>query len=69
MRQVCASQNIILVLNKPLHDQAAGIYILEDSAQGWKIVWKITVDQEAKLHLGQLWNFEDNLSAKCIILQ
>ena len=39
MRQVCASQNIIVVLNKPLHDQAAGI--LEDNAQGWQIIWKI----------------------------
>ncbi len=54
----------VYLVNKPL--QAAGI--LEDNAQGWKIVEKWKVGREAKLW-GQLWNFEDNLSAKGIILQ
>ncbi len=44
------------LVNKPF--QAVGI--LEDNARGWQIV-------ERKI--AELWNFEDTLTAKVIILQ
>ena len=37
-----------------------------DNVRGWEIVRKMNIGREAKLR-GQMWNFEDNLSAKDII--
>ena len=49
----------VQLVNKPL--PAGGIS--EDNAHGWEIVRKINT------LLGQMWNFEDSLSAKGIILR
>ena len=49
------------LVNKPL--QAAGMSA--DNVRGWESE-KWTFGREAKLR-GQMWNFEDNLSAKDII--
>ena len=49
------------LVNKPL--QAAGMSA--DNVRGWES-GKWTFGREAKLR-GQMWNFEDNLSAKGII--
>ena len=51
------------LVNKPL--SAAGIS--EDNAQSWESE-KWTLGREARLG-GQLWNFDDNLSAEGIILR
>ena len=56
------------LVNKPL--QAAGM--LADNVRGWEknehLSEKWTFGREAKLR-GQMWHFEDNLSAKDIISQ
>ena len=50
------------LVNKPF--QAAGMSA--DNVRGWEIVRKMNIGREAKLR-GQMWDFEDNLSAKDII--
>ena len=49
------------LVNKPL--RAAGMSA--DNVRGWE---KMNIWRQAKLR-GQIWNFEDNLSAKDIISQ
>ena len=52
------------LVNKPL--RAAGMSA--GNVRRWEIVREMNIWREAKLR-GQIWNFEDNLSAKDIISQ
>ena len=60
MRNITTNHAVVgYLVNKPL--LAAGIS--EDNARGWEIVRKINNFR------GQMWNFEENLLAKGIILR
>ena len=45
-----------------LVDKPAGMSA--DNARGWEIVWKMNICPRS-----EMWNFEDNLSAKDIIIR